>query len=103
MRNLPHYAFEHNQTWLEVSLIAQDLLCWMKLICLDGELARAEPKRLRQRLLHVAAKLVRHGRRTRLRLDRRLALVPTARRRIHAPAREPSALLNNHRDRGSRS
>ena len=70
MRNLPHYAFEHNQTWLEVSLIAQDLLCWMKLICLDGDLARAEPKRLRQRLLHVAAKLVRHGRRTRLRLDR---------------------------------
>ena len=23
MRNLPHYAFEHNQTWLEVSLIAK--------------------------------------------------------------------------------
>jgi DDE family transposase len=70
MRNLPHHAFEHNQTWLETSLIAQDLLCWTKLICLDDELARAEPKRLRQRLLHVAAKLVRHGRRTRLRLDR---------------------------------
>jgi Transposase DDE domain group 1 len=70
MRNLPHHTFEHNQTWLETSLIAQDLLCWTKLICLDGELAKAEPKRLRQRLLHVAAKLVRHGRRTRLRLDR---------------------------------
>ncbi len=26
MRNLPHHAFEHNQTWLELSLIAQDLL-----------------------------------------------------------------------------
>ena len=70
MRNLPHHAFEHNQTWLEISLIAQDLLCWTKLICLDGELAKAEPKRLRQRLLHVAAKLVRHGRRTQLKLDR---------------------------------
>ena len=70
MRNLPHHAFEHNQTWLEVSLIAQDLLCWTKLICLDDELAKAEPKRLRQRLLHVAAKLVRHGRRTQLKLDR---------------------------------
>ena len=70
MRNLPHYAFEHNQTWLEISLIAQDLLAWMKLICLDGELAKAEPKRLRQRLLHLAAKLVRHGRRTQLKLDR---------------------------------
>ena len=70
MRNLPHHAFEHNQTWLELSLIAQDLLCWIKLICLTGELATAEPKRLRQRLLHIAAKLVRHGRRTHLKLDR---------------------------------
>jgi hypothetical protein len=70
MRNLPHHCFEHNQTWLETSLIAQDLLTWMKLICLDGDLATAEPKRLRQRLLHIAAKLVRHGRRTHLKLDR---------------------------------
>ena len=70
MRNLPHHDFVHNQTWLEVSLIAQDLLCWTRLICLTGELARAEPKRLRQRLLHIAGKLVRHGRRTRLKLDR---------------------------------
>ena len=70
MRNLPHYAFEHNQTWLETSLMAQDLLAWTKLICLDGELATAEPKRLRQRLLHIAAKLVRHSRRTHLKLDR---------------------------------
>jgi hypothetical protein len=69
MRNLPHHAFEHNQTWLELSLIAQDLLTWMKLLCLTGELATAEPKRLRHRLLHVAGRIVRHGRRTRLRLQ----------------------------------
>ena len=41
----------------------------MKLTCLDGELATAEPKRLRHRLLHVAARLVRHGRRSRLKLQ----------------------------------
>ena len=69
MRNLPHHAFAHNQTWLESSLIAQDLLCWTRLICLTGELAKAEPKRLRHRLLHVAGRIVRHGRRTRLRLQ----------------------------------
>lgn len=69
MRNLPHHCFEHNQTWLEASLIAQDLFAWTKLICLTGELATAEPKRLRHRLLHVAGRLVRHGRRTRLRLQ----------------------------------
>ena len=70
MRNLPHHASELSQTWLELPLIAQDLLCWTKLMCLDVELAIAEPKRLRQRLLHIAAKLVRHGRRTHLKLDR---------------------------------
>lgn len=70
MRNLPHHHFAHNQTWLELSLIAQDLLCWTRTICLTGELARAEPKRLRHCLLHIAGKLVRHGRRTQLKLDR---------------------------------
>lgn len=70
MRNLPHHAFAHNQTWLETSLIAQDLLCWTRRICLTGELARAEPKRLRHCLLHIAGKLVHHGRRTQLKLDR---------------------------------
>ena len=69
MRNLPHHAFEHNQTWLELSLIAQDLLCWLRLLCLDGQLALAEPKKLRHRLLHVAGRISRHGRRTRLRLQ----------------------------------
>lgn len=68
MRNLPHHAFAHNQTWLEISLIAQDLLCWMRLLCLTGPLKRAEPKRLRHRLLHIAGRLVYHSRRTRLRL-----------------------------------
>ena len=94
MRNLPHHAFEHNQTWLELSLIAQDLLCWTKLICLTGELATAEPKRLRQRLLHIAAKLVRHGRRTHLKLDRDWPWADSARRRVRAPPGDPSALLS---------
>src|SRR4051812_29565996 len=56
MRNLPHHACEHSQTWLELSLIAQDLLCWTKLTCLDGELVNADPKRLRHRLLHTAGR-----------------------------------------------
>lgn len=69
MRNLPHHAFAHNQTWLELSLIAQDLLCWARLLCLEGKLALAEPKRLRHRLLHIAGRLVSHGRTIRLRLQ----------------------------------
>lgn len=69
MRNLPHHAFVHNQTWLEVSLIAQDLLCWMRLLCLTGQHTLAEPKRLRHRLLHLAGRVVHHGRQLRLRLQ----------------------------------
>ena len=70
MRNLPFAAFEHNRVWLELSLIAQEMLAWLRLLCLQGELALAEPKRLRQRLLHVAGKVVRSARRTTLRLPR---------------------------------
>lgn len=70
MRSMPFAAFEHNQAWLEISLLAQALLRWAALLCLTGELALAEPKRVRQRLLHVAGKIVRSGRRTSLRLAR---------------------------------
>ena len=69
MRNLPHHAFAHNQTWLELSLIAQDLLTWTRLTCLERRTPRAEPKRLRHRLLHIAGGSLRTGRRTRLRLQ----------------------------------
>jgi Transposase DDE domain group 1 len=70
MRNLPFGGFAANEAWLELSLAAQDLLTWAKSLCLEGELALAEPKRLRQRLLHVAGRIVRSGRRMTLRLPR---------------------------------
>jgi len=70
MRRLPFACFEHNMVWLELSLIAQELLAWPRLLCFDGELALAEPKRLRQRVLHVAGKVTRSGRRKVLRLPR---------------------------------
>lgn len=56
---MPFAAFEHNQAWLEISLIAQGILRWSALLCLEGELALADPKRVRQRLLHVAGRIVR--------------------------------------------
>jgi hypothetical protein len=70
MRRMPFAAFAHNEAWLEVSLLAQAILRWAALLCLDGELALAEPKRVRRRLLHVAGRLVRSGRRMALRLPR---------------------------------
>jgi hypothetical protein len=70
MRNLPFHDFDANQVWLELSLVAQDLLAWSRAHILTGELALAEPKRLRQRLFHVAGRIVRSGRRIALRLPR---------------------------------
>jgi hypothetical protein len=70
MRKMPFAAFEHNQAWLEISLLAQSILRWGALLCLEGELSLAEPKRVRQRLLHVAGRIVRSGRRRTLRLPR---------------------------------
>jgi hypothetical protein len=68
LRNLPFREFHANEVWLELVLMAQDLLAWAKALVLDGELARAEPKRLRYRLLHVAARITRSGRRVLLHL-----------------------------------
>lgn len=66
--NLPSAEFQINQAWLTTTLIAHDLLVWCQLLCLDGDLARAEPKRLRYTLLHAAGMVARTGRQTRLRL-----------------------------------
>lgn len=66
MRNLPFHAFSHNEVWLELVLMALDLIAWTQALLLDGALATAEPKTLRYRLLHVAGQITRHARRTRL-------------------------------------
>jgi len=70
LENLPFREFEHNAVWLELSLIAQDLIVWTQQLALDGELAVCEPKTLRYRLLHTAGRLAFHARQARLRLQR---------------------------------
>jgi DDE family transposase len=70
LENLPFRDFEHNAVWLELSLIAQDVIAWTQLLALDDELAVCEPKTLRYRLLHTAARLAFHARRATLRLQR---------------------------------
>ncbi len=64
----PSRSFAINTVWLELALTALDLLAWIQTMLIDGELARCEPKALRYRLLHVAARLTRGQRRTYLRL-----------------------------------
>jgi hypothetical protein len=65
----PSQAFALNQAWLAAALIAAALLAWLRHIALDGGLAKAEPKTLRYRLLHAAARLARSGRRRRLKIS----------------------------------
>jgi hypothetical protein len=65
---LPSREFAINQAWCTAAAIASDLIAWLQLLALDGDLARAEPKRLRYRILHTAARLVRGQRRRRLRI-----------------------------------
>jgi Transposase DDE domain group 1 len=70
LANLPFDLWRRNSVWLELVLAAQDLTCWTQALLLDGDLAVAEPKTLRYRLLHVAARIVRHARRVILRRQR---------------------------------
>lgn len=67
---LPFHALAPNKAWFELALLAQDLLAWLRLLILDGDLALAKPKRLRHRLLHVAGRITRSGRTRTLHLPR---------------------------------
>jgi hypothetical protein len=64
----PSREFNINQAWTTLTAIAADLIAWLRLLALTDDLAKAEPKALRYRLLHVPARLTHSGRRRRLRL-----------------------------------
>jgi hypothetical protein len=88
MTNLPLQAFAKNQIWLELACLAYELLTWTQLLALPDQPARIwEPKRLRLRLLAVAARLITTGRRRSQRVCphalRRSRRPLTARRQSH--------------------
>jgi hypothetical protein len=65
---LPFYSFIANAAWLELALLAHDIMIWTQALTLEGEHAICEPKRLRYRILHLAGHLTRYARRTTLHL-----------------------------------
>jgi hypothetical protein len=69
MGRFPSREFQINQVWLQLALTAADLIAWTQTILLDGNLAAAEPKKLRYQLLHTAARIVRGQRKTRIKID----------------------------------
>ena len=94
LNRMPSKRFAINQAWLACVLTAIDLLAWTQTILLHDEpdLAKAEPKTLRYRLLHVAARLVRGGRRLRLKIDRTWRWAPALTRAFHRLAALPTPL-----------
>ena len=66
--HLPSTSFDIDQAWCLAAGIACDLLAWLRLLCLSGDLARAEPKTLRYRLLHTSARIVRGQRKRKIRI-----------------------------------
>jgi hypothetical protein len=90
--HLPSFDFAVNAAWLTASMIACILLAWLKLLALDGDLAKAEPKTLRYRLLHAAARLVRGSRKRHLKIQATWPwadAITTAWRRIDALPQAP--------------
>jgi hypothetical protein len=68
LRNLPLHGFDANQIWCELVAMASELLAWTAMLALDGAARAWEPKRLRLRLFSAAGRIVRGGRRLRLRI-----------------------------------
>lgn len=66
----PSREFKINQAWTLLTTIAADLIAWLRLLALPETLKACEPKALRYRVLHVAARITRGGRRRRLRIPK---------------------------------
>ena len=69
MARFPSRAFAINTVWLQLAITAADLIAWTQTILLEPSLAKAEPKKLRYRLLHTAARIVHSQRRTMIKID----------------------------------
>lgn len=68
LERMPFTSFTANAAWMEMVLAAADLLAWTQTLLFTGELAVAEPRTFRYRILHIAGRLIRSARRTWLRL-----------------------------------
>lgn len=69
LNNFPCADVVRNMAWLQIVLLAIDLLSWTQVLGFDGVLRDAEPKRFRQRVLHVAARITTSSRQLRLRIQ----------------------------------
>jgi len=57
-----------NRAWLDMVCFADALVRWFQRLCCRDHLAIAEPKTLRWGLWHTPARIIRHSRRTIIRI-----------------------------------
>lgn len=68
LERMPFTSFTANAAWMEMVLTAADLLAWSQTLLFTGDLAVAEPRTFRYRILNIAGRLIRSARRRWLRL-----------------------------------
>jgi hypothetical protein len=66
--HLPSTSMAINAAWCVAAMIATDLLRWFALLCLPAAFHDTEPKTLRYRLLHTAARIVRGQRKRKIKI-----------------------------------
>ncbi len=94
----PSHDLALNSAWLTASLTGGTLLAWLKLLALDGDLARAEPKTLRYRILHAAGGADPQQPAPPAEDPRHLALGRCHRRRLGPDHRAPASPLYRRHD-----
>jgi hypothetical protein len=71
LRNLPLHGYDQNKIWCEIVALACELPAWTQMLALTGPARRWEPRKLRLRIFSAAGRIVRGGRRLRLRIAAR--------------------------------
>ena len=61
LERFPFTDLDANRAWMQLVCLAADLVRWFQHLCCHGELATAEPKRLRWSLWHTPARIVRRA------------------------------------------
>ena len=61
LERFPFSDLDANRAWMQLVCLAADLVRWFQHLCCTGELATAEPKRMRWSLWHTPARIVRRA------------------------------------------
>jgi hypothetical protein len=90
--HMPSRDYQVNTAWCQAASIACGLLAWLRHLALNGDLAKAEPKTVRYKILHTAGRIAKGQHRRHLEDPLILALGTGNSRRVHPDPRPATAL-----------